>query len=426
MSFYSVRQIHHKWFLLDPAGRPVYLRGANHFGDGTYMPFNLEERYGSAAAWRESVRDRHRAWGFNYLPPSVGPSETCDCVLPPERNPRGGLRWPVDIRRTPEWPAQHYADLDFPFTALLEVPKQYMAGEGMGDVFSVEFRQAVDKRCREFVEPLRDNPNLIGYHFTHNPPWHDTNPSFELWVADMVRDGQPGQQEWARLLQRIYGTVERYRATYGLPIDSFDEVATLPFPLRGYVSERTAIQDRIAFMERACEEWYKVYSGTIRQYDPNHLIFGDRNTLHLHPLPASALHKMRPYVDVLSINVMGPAETVYACMEQATRHWDGPIHLADTGAGVYNGETPKSAYMTRDLAEYEQLYRSHMRAGLSHPQLIGMGWCGYYETPSSRSGIVDARDDEPLMERVEPMIKWNEWMEEKHAALYEEYRGRSG
>ena len=183
----------------------------------------------------------------------------------------------------------------------------------------------------------------------------------------------------------------------------------MPFPLRGYVSERDAIQDRIAFMERVCEEWYKVYAETIRKYDPNHLILGDRNTIHLHPFPAFAAHKMRPYVDVLSVNVMGPAETVYASLEQVTRHWDGPIHLADTGAGIYNGDYPKSAYMTRDLAEYEALYRSHMQAGLAHPQIIGMGWCGYYETPSHRSGIVDARDDEPLTERIEVMTRWNNW-----------------
>jgi hypothetical protein len=172
-------------------------------------------------------------------------------------------------------------------------------------------------------------------------------------------------------------------------------------------------------MARVCEEWYKVYTETIRKYDPNHLILGDRNTIHLSPLPPYALEKMRGYVDVLSINVMGPAETIYACMEQVTRHWDGPIHLADTGAGVYNGVHPKSAYMTRDLAEFEALYRSHMEAGLSHPQLIGMGWCGYYETPSSRSGVVDAHTDAPLADRIAVMQRWNRWMEEEYAALHD-------
>jgi hypothetical protein len=336
----------------------------------------------------------------------------------PVSDGRGGRSFPTTIHRTPEWPAADYAEMAYPFTAFLEVPKQYMAGEGMGDVFSQEFRDAVDTRCRAFVEPLKDNPHLIGYHFCHNPPWHHTNPAFKHWIAQMVADDQPGKAVWARLMHRIYGSVDRWRETYGIPIESFEDVHDLWFPLRSYVSDARGVEDQIAFMERACEEWYKVYTGTIRKYDPNHLLLGDRNTIHLSPLPAYALEKMRGLIDVLSINVMGPAETVYANMEQVTRHWDGPIHLADTGAGIYNGKYAKSAYMTRDLEAYEALYRSHMEAGLTHPQVVGMGWCGYYETPAHRSGVVDAVTDEPIAGKVAAMETWNRWMEAEYTALY--------
>lgn len=423
MAYFTVKEIRDTWFLLDPQGEPFYLRGLNHFSDGTHMPHNLKSRYGSLADWRVSVRDRHKAWGFNYLPPSIGPVEPDNVVVAPQPNGRGGLRWPTRILRTPEWPAEHYAELAYPFTAFLEVPLQYMAGEGMPDVFSQAFRDEVDRRCREFVAPLKDNPNLIGYHFCHNPPWHSTNPAFTQWLATMLAEGQPARKRWAQLMRRIYGTVDRYRETYGIPIDDFDEIANLPFPLRGYVSEGRGLEDRQAFMERVCEEWYKVYTGAIRRYDPNHLILGDRNTIHLSPLPAYAMEKMRGYIDVLSINVMGPASTFYGVLEQVTRHWDGPIHLADTGAGIYNGRTPKSAYMCRDLAEWEALYRSHMEAGLSHPQIIGMGWCGYYETPASRSGVVDAVTDEPRQDLVNVMVKWNAWMEREYKALYGRIEG---
>jgi hypothetical protein len=250
-----------KWTVVSPAGEPVYLRGLNHFGDGSYMPLNLAERYGSTTAWRASVRDRHREWGFTYVPPSIGPSETTAEVAAPEPTDTGGLRWPVDVRRTPEWPAAHFAELDYPFTAFLEYPRQYMAGKGLPDVFSSEFREAVDRRCREFVEPLKDNPNLVGYHLCHNPPWHVSNPSFHQWIVDTTKAGQAGRPEWMRLMKRIYGSVDRWRRTYGIPIDSFDDVGTLVFPLRGYISKAGEIDDQIAFMKRMCEEWYKVYTG---------------------------------------------------------------------------------------------------------------------------------------------------------------------
>ena len=277
--FYHLEKVGPKWTVVDPDGRPVYLRGLNHYGDGTHMPLNLAERYGSVEAWRASLRERHRAWGFNYLPPSIGPSETTPHAVPPVPTETGGRRWPepVHVTRTPEWEAGHYAALDFPFAPFMDVPRQYMAGTGLPDVFSQAFRETVDEPARALCEPLADNPHLVGYHFVHNPPWHYTNPSFDLWIASIV-EGEAGRREWKDLMHRIYGSVERWREVYGMPIDTFEEITELPSPLRGYVSERRALQDRIAFMERVCEEWYEVFTGAIRTYDENHLLLGDRNT----------------------------------------------------------------------------------------------------------------------------------------------------
>ena len=410
--FFRVEEVGGKWVVFDPDGRPVYLRGLNHYGDGTHMPHNLEGRHGTAEAWRTSVRERHRAWGFNYLPPSVGPSESTPFALPPVPTETGGRRWkePVAIHRTPEWEAEHYAALEFPFAPFMDVPKQYMSGTDLPDVFSDAFREQIDQRARELAGPLAESPHLVGYHFVHNPPWDATNPAFDFWIANIVA-GEAGRREWTSLMHQIYGTVERWREVYGMPISSFEEIMGLRSPLRGYVSEQRARRDRIAFMERVCERWYQVFTEAIRRYDRDHLILGDRNTIHLSPLPDYAVRIMARYVDVVSVNVMGPAETFYGVLEQVTRHYDGPILLADTGAGIYDGVWAKSVYQARDLEEFDALYASYMEAGLEHPQLVGFGWCGYYETPSSRSGLVDARTDEPLGERIAVMEKWNAWME---------------
>ncbi|HUU28439.1 MAG TPA: hypothetical protein VM123_11560 [archaeon] len=409
--YYTFQNINRKWFLVSPEGKPAYLRGANHYGDGTHMPWNLKQRYGTVKAWRESVRDRHREWGFNYLPPSIGPSY----IKPgPGDDPEKDI-----VARTPEWSAAHFAELEYPFTAFLEVPKQYMAGQDLPDVFSQEFRDMVDNRCREFVEPLRDNPYLIGYHFCHNPPWHPVVPSFIWWIENTVKKGQPGRKRWVLLMRQIYGSVDRWRKTYGMPIKSFDEILELSSPLRDYVSAVDGMRDQLAFMERICEEWYKVYSGTIRKYDQNHLLLGDRNTLHLHPLATHAVRRMQSYVDCICVNVMGNSDVAYKELEQVTPYWDGPIHLADTGANVYQGGKIKSGFTTGDYQEFEDLYQSLMQAGLDHPQIIGTGWCGYYES-AGRGGIVHVEDDSPVTERVEVMKKWNFWMEEQYARKFRE------
>lgn len=409
-AFFRVEQVDGNWKLLDPGGKPFYMRGVNHYGDGSGMPWNLKETHGSVAQWRKSLRDRVESWGFNYLPPSIGPT-----ALDPETVPKPHGRNNL-IKRTPEWSAQHFAELQFPFTIFLEYPRQYMAGNNLPDVFSQEFKNALDARCREVCLPLKDNPNLIGYHFCHNPPWDPKATSFDLWINDITKKGMAGRTAWIELMRRIYGSVDRWAEVYGVPVESWDEIEQLDDPLRGYINKRKHLDDRRAFMQRICERWYKVHHDTIRRYDQNHLILGDRNTLHLQPLPEYAIRIMKPYIDVLSVNVMGPPPIVFGVLEDATRVWDGPIHLADTGAGVYSGEIPKSGYQGRDLADFEKVYAGMMRMGVEHPQIIGFGWCGFYETPhpGGRSGLVDVATGEPLPERLDIVRRWNRWMAQKY------------
>jgi hypothetical protein len=410
--FFRVEERDGHWQVIDPSGQPFHMRGCNHYGDGTQMPWNLKELYGDRETWRQSLRDRHREWGFTYLPPSIGPN-----AIDPKTVE--DLSQATLVTRRPEWSAAHFAELDYPFTAFLEVGKQYMAGPGMPDVFSKAFADAVEARCQEFVAPLRENRNLIGYHFCHNPPWSIVAPSAEQWIEACTQPGSAGLAAWTRLMRQIYGTIDRWREVYGIPIKDWDDILTMDRPLRGYVSRSQLLRDKEAFLQRICERWHQVYHDAIRRHDPNHLILGDRNTVHLQPTPAPwAYHIMRHYLDVLSVNVMGPPATLLEVLEPATRNWDGPILLADTGAGVFHGDhfhPAKSAYQTKDLAEYEEVYAGLMKLSVDHPQIIGFGWCGWFETnhPGGRSGLIDVATDEPLPDLLPIVRKWNQWMDEQ-------------
>ena len=411
-NFFRVEQVDGKWRLVDPEGNPFFLRGLNHYGDGSHMPWNLESTHGTVEAWRASLPPRLSEWGFNYLPPSIGPSaidpsSRSEAEARLQRNkPNGGL-----VTRTPEWTPQQFASLDFPFTIFLEYPRQYMAGPGLPDVFSEDFARSVDEKCREVCAPLKDNRMLIGYHFCHNPPWHPRTKSFDQWIDDITKEGMAGRTEWVRLMRQIYGTIDRWREVYGYPIEKWEDIETLEKPLRGYVDHGSMLEDRKAFMKRICHQWYRVYSEAVKRHDPNHLILGDRNTLHLQPLPEYAVDVMKHYVDVLSVNVMGPPHTALPVLEQVTRHWDGPIHLADTGAGIYDGEPAKAGFTAKDLEEFEETYSGLIQLGVTHPQVIGLGWCGFYETPhpGGRSGLVDCRTGEPIPQKLEILKKWNAW-----------------
>lgn len=402
--FFDVRKIGQDWHIVDPDGHPFHMRGLNHYGNGEHMPWNLEDKYGSVGEWRQSLKERHIEWGFTYLPPSIGPNMVS----------------PTNVVREPEWEAEHFVQIEYPFTAFLEVPKQYMAGEGLPDVFSEEFKRQVEARCKEFVQPLKDNKYLIGYHCTHNPPWNINARSARDWIEASTQPNSAGLKAWAEHMKRVYGTIERWRETYGVPIQQWSDILKLERPLRGYISGDRLRKDMESFLQLICKKWYQVYHDAIRKHDPNHLLLGDRNTLHLQASPSPwAYHIMEDYIDVLSVNVMGPPDTVYEVLERAIRNWEGPILLADTGAGIYDREPGKSAYQAKDLQEYEAVYQGLIEMSIEHPQIVGFGWCGYYESPRprARSGVVKVQNDEPMTERIEVMKRWNARMEEHMNSL---------
>ena len=395
--FFTVAEREGRWAVLDPAGEPFLMRGLNHYGDGTAMPWNRAERFGEPADWRAAAPGRLADWGFNYLPPSIGPTHRDPATVdgPPTR---GNL-----ISRAPEWSAADFAAVDYPFAPMLAYPMQYLSPPDLPDVFSDEFAEGLDARCREVCEPLAENPHLIGYHFAHNPPWHPRAKHFDAWVDAMTAPGSAGRREWVELMKRTYGTLDRWRAVYGIPVDSWEAIETLEDPLDGYIDRAKHLRDREAFMRRACERWYSLHAATIRKYDRNHLILGDRNTLHLQPLPGWAVEVMKPHIDVLCVNTMGPAPVQAGVLESVTRVWDGPIVLADTGAHVYVGDPRKSGFPAANEAEYAEIYRSLAEFAAGHPQVVGWGWCGFYEIPhpGGRGGLVDVRTGEPIPQRLE-------------------------
>jgi hypothetical protein len=415
--FFNIQKIDDKWHIVDFDGNIFHMRGCNHYGNGDFMPWNINERYGSKHEWRKSVRDNHVRYGFTYLPPSIGPSGIDPVTLGEKQNLRSNL-----VTRTPEWTANDFMELNYPFTPFLEVPGQNVIGNQnkIPDVFSDEFINMVDQKCREFVSPLKDNKNLIGYHFTHNPPWNINALGAEIWINSIIKPNSAALKEWIKLMQQIYGTTERWRETYGIPVKDWSEIEKIDNPLRGYVNGEKLRRDKEAFLKRICEQWYKVYHDAIRKYDKNHLILGDRNTLHLQVPPSPwAFSIMSKYIDVLSVNVMGPPNTILSVLEAATRNWDGPILLSDTGAGIYCCEPPKSAYQTANINEFEIVYSGLIQLSIEHPQIVGFGWCGYYDIPQpiGRSGLFDVKNDEPVVEIIDIVQKWNSIIEAKINSL---------
>ncbi len=420
MSFYTLKQTGGYWAVRDPEGTPVYITAMNHVGDATIYPFDFDQKYSSKEEWIHQVRENLRAWGFTYLGPTIAGHS-------PKREQPTSVADRGLVVVTPEWPVEDFETLDYPFTLLLEFPgfHEMKPREQYPDVFSEEFRRALDAHLRPTCEALRDNPNLIGYHLAHNSPWSHihlgVDADFGEWIRQIVgQPGSPARQKWIEVMRRLYGTTERYKEIY-YPIESFDEIDDLPDPLRGIGSAEVVRQDQIAFIREVAREWYRLFHDTIRRYDPNHLILGDRLTIHRQVLPVYVLDAMYPYVDALSINMMGSAEQMMRNLREILIHWDKPILAADVGARAYDGRIKSGALLEDDEA-VGQFYWEHVRLGVAHPLLIGIAWCGYWETTAHHSGIVDCRTEEVNQTILNAMIDANRWAQDEVAQQVQQYQ----
>ena len=66
--FFHVEQRNGKWVVIDPAGKPFHMRGANHYSNGTRMPWNLKERYANdKEKLNKEIMELYRRNGVNPL-----------------------------------------------------------------------------------------------------------------------------------------------------------------------------------------------------------------------------------------------------------------------------------------------------------------------------------------------------------------------
>ena len=404
--FFRLDRMNDDWYVVAPSGTPVYLTGMNHLGDNSVYPLQ-GERHTDFESWLRSVRKDLRDWGFNYLGPTdAGHVNSTTVIKPSERTGR--------VVKSVEWLFDRNAALDYPFSVMLELPES-VYGDGYPDVFADKFVETLDRHCARLCAPLKSNTNLIGYHFTHNPHWSNVaftargfGEDFTNWIHRIVNvPNSPARRMWVSVMRRIYGTVENYKHIY-YPIKHFDELHTLPNPCHGVGGRQWVKRDMVAFVREMARQWYRVWHNSIRKYDPNHLILGDRITTHFQIIPTYILDVMEPYVDLLSTNMMGSAHQLIDNLRDVLTHWTKPILVGDVGARVFDGSRRSGAKLGSD-EEVGQFYWDHMKLGVEHPLFIGLAWCGYWETTNHHSGVRDGVTGEINQVVIDEMRKANAW-----------------
>jgi hypothetical protein len=273
------------------------------------------------------------------------------------------------------------------------------------DVFDPKWAENLDAKCRSICPQLKDSRRLIGYFLdnergfmevpSHSERYEAASPTYRrdgplpehglelaaepklnvrgvglLQYCLSLNGGRPASERAWQFVANRHGTVENVGRAWGVAMTSREDIRRMTASEELLVSE-TYLRDLRDFVALWVEQYYRVFTETIRRYDPNHLILGMRHGGT--PAPVTLAVESR-WTDVISQN-MYRAE-FYENFDLTYR--------ASGGAPILNGEfnTHTDSYnLARNPIEppggHDVATRWHLRGQTAldrlatHPGVVG-------------------------------------------------------
>jgi len=293
-------------------------------------------------------------------------------------------------------------------------------------VFSEEGVEKVDRRVKSLCARYKDDPLLIGYHYTDIPCWDQ----IELWVDSIIKTKDtPGKRVYVDFVKKRYSDIKEWNYAHGTDYKDFDDILEdddphkrTVFSWAGRVDRPRIIEDDKAFLGLISRQYYKVLGEAFRRYDPNHLILGDQFDGN-EGVPEPVLRSMREYVDVLSIEYY-PVDHYRgyefhdALLAKYHNIVEKPVFLTDSAFSVPCRTMPAPrGPQVSDQYERGKKYTEYFNHIFSIPFVIGWGWCGYIDSNLERqplfqhSGLKNELD-EPHVECVNQIRETNKTLYE--------------
>lgn len=377
------------WWFTSPGGQPFFSFGVNVVDEGalqkTYRPNHPEyasfRHYSNSSEWTRATLTRLRAWNFNTI---------------------GG------------WSSKLFRGGELPYTVVLDLGQSVKAP--WGDLFSEEAAQSFDRIARDKIVPLRDDRSLLGYFSDNELGWWDDTLLYHF-IA------QPESNRTRRvllsLLEKHYSSdfTRLQRDFLTGKANTFTDLkhgkATLTLRPDGNGAE---VIDKFTYL--LAERYYRLVHDSIRRYDQNHLILGDR-----YPgwYPAAVARAAAKWVDVISTNYAADwanGEFARFYLETLYRITRKPILVSEfywCAMENRSGNKNSSAHFPTVKTQRERAasFRRNVTGLASLPYVVGAHWFQYYDEPTHgrpndkedyNMGLVDI-DDRPYEELTSTAAK---------------------
>ncbi|MBL9213547.1 MAG: hypothetical protein JNL92_23985 [Opitutaceae bacterium] len=366
-----------RWWMIDPDGRPVFLRGVH----GVRVPVNHSD-----TALPPDPAARLRSWGFNALG-----------VSPDSAGRDDGL----------------------PFLGTVEfcqaVPLLVAPGLRLPDVFDPEWPRLATARAAAVCPPLAADRLLIGWVTDHRLEWAHVpvpgRPSLLQLCLSLEPSFAAYHAAWEFALALHGGKLDTLARAWGVPLANKEVVRELTRSERG-ISTRGYLRDEARWAREFARRYFPVAAAAVRAADANHLVLGCRS--------------------VGRTGAAVRAECTYPAVDVGLPDWrelpgtgahpSQPVLASDVAWSEEPAASAPAARRPRRLTTFERLLR-RARTSLDrlarHPDVVGYLWAQWQDEPAEQPpfarGLVHVNGAE-AREHTELLAAFNQRAEALHGA----------
>ena len=401
--FFRLEETAGRWWLFTPKGNAFLIHGLDHVARHIVaQPYNREH-------WE-------REFGLSE---GADPSDRLNAFyskkVVPDREYLGfnclySHEAPVGVNAAPYIPRARSLNIEYWRTHNLRARVQEWTDENFLDVFADSFLAACHETGSRLVREGRvEDPWLVAYGLTDCPIlvplearpmkagfYHKPLPGTTTWPVRLRNLGAeaPGKRAYVDLMRDRYNNeIKGFNATYNTAFDSWEDlVQTENWRRRtdpsGNIGEE---RDDEAFLLRILDRAWGTQVKVLREYDPNHLIFGD--TLNVNsPLHDGIIEVYAKHFPMIVYQYYGATwEDHRSVLDRLRRVTGGmPVFSADSCWSVcqppHMPDTlgPQCAHYGIAADRMEETYR----AAFARPDFLGWGWCGWMDQWESAEPVV--------------------------------------
>lgn len=353
----------------EPLGKHFGYRRETHQGPvkagETYSFYqaNLERKFGLqdqeelTQRWRENTVDRMLTWGFSSFGNWVDPG-----FYQMDRLPYFANGWIIGDFKTVSSGNDYWAPLPDPYD-----PK---------------FAERADITIAKVAKDVKGNPWCVGIFIDNEKSWGNESSDearFGIVINTLTLSASdsPSKHEFSKLAKAKYKNIAAFNAAWGIELSAWSEFDK-GFEFTTINAEVKA--DLSQMLEHYASEYFRIVSGTVKKYMPNHMYMGARlASWGMTPEIRKAAAK---YSDVMTYNVY--KESIHPDSWRFLEKLDmpsvvGEFHMGAPDAGFAN----PGLVLASDQTDRARLYSNYMATVVDNPYFVGAHWFQYIDSPLS-------------------------------------------